>query len=358
MFIMFRALILLASLFIALSFASFSYAGAGRTAAQFLSLGGGTRAAGMGDAFATVSGDVTSAFWNPSGLAGLSELKETQIATAYTNYATVFGEAGEGLYYGLGAIALPAGEWGVIGTTLQIQGQGSVPLTTDSPEILGQIDLGTNWAWAVSYADKVFPKLLFGINGKIIRQVLGPESATAYAVDVGTQYDLGISLLPTIIGVSLQNLGTRIQFKDAGQSDPLPRTLRWGMGVVPFKARYHLLRVTTDFIAFVDKLAESEEEKKIAAELKVDKAAKGIGMDAFRWRNLQKSVGLEYWLGDILALRAGYKDDPFIDVADIQENLTFGFGVKYTIFQFDYARVRGGGPDNKQINTLALLLRF
>jgi hypothetical protein len=188
--------------------------------------------------------------------------------------------------------------------------------------------------------------------------VLGPESATAYAVDLGTQYSLPISSLPTTIGVSLQNLGTGIQFKDAGQTDPLPRTLRWGIGIVPFKARHHLVRITTDLVAFVDKLSESEEDKRVAAELKIDKGDRGIGKDAFRWKNMQKGLGMEYWLGNILAFRAGYKDDPFIDEAEWQENLTFGFGLKYQIFQFDYARIRGGGPDNKQINTLALLLRF
>ena len=47
-----------------------AFAGAGRTGAQILNLGGGTRAASLGDAFSAIAGDVTSTYWNPSGMRG------------------------------------------------------------------------------------------------------------------------------------------------------------------------------------------------------------------------------------------------------------------------------------------------
>ena len=78
--------------------ATTAYAGTGRTAAQFLAIGGGTRAAGMGDAFVGVSGDVTAAFWNPAGLASIPDMQTTM---SYTNYAAMFGEASEGMWYAL-----------------------------------------------------------------------------------------------------------------------------------------------------------------------------------------------------------------------------------------------------------------
>ena len=74
------------------------FAGAGRTGAQILNLGGGTRAASLGDAFSAIEGDVISTFWNPSGLSGL---KETQTILSYTDYKDLFGDASEGLYYAL-----------------------------------------------------------------------------------------------------------------------------------------------------------------------------------------------------------------------------------------------------------------
>ncbi len=69
------------------------HAGAGRTAAQFLSLGGGTRPAALGDAFSAIKGDVNAAFWNPSGLMGIEKPEAT---LGYTDYSKLFGEAGEG----------------------------------------------------------------------------------------------------------------------------------------------------------------------------------------------------------------------------------------------------------------------
>ena len=71
-------------------------AGPGTTAAPILKLGGGTRAAALGDAFSAINNDVTAALWNPSGL-GIMDKK--QAAISYVDRAQLFGEAGEGLYY-------------------------------------------------------------------------------------------------------------------------------------------------------------------------------------------------------------------------------------------------------------------
>ncbi len=41
----------------------------GTTAAQFLKIGVGARAIGMGGAFAATADDITAMYWNPAGLA-------------------------------------------------------------------------------------------------------------------------------------------------------------------------------------------------------------------------------------------------------------------------------------------------
>jgi len=102
------------------------YAGTARTAAPFLSSDGGTRAAGMPDAFTAVSGDIISAFWNPGGLASISERQAT---IAYSNVSAMFGDASEGMYYALMAFAMPVSDIGVFGTTLQLYGQGTTVKT-------------------------------------------------------------------------------------------------------------------------------------------------------------------------------------------------------------------------------------
>jgi hypothetical protein len=171
------------------------YAGTARTAAEYLFLDGGTRAAGMADAFSAVSGDVIAAFWNPSGLASISERQAT---IAYSNSFAMFGDAGEGMYYGIMAFAMPVKDFGVFGTTLQLCDLGTTLETrassTGGPEIIGEKDIGLNWAWALCYADELTKGLLAGINAKLIRQVLLDESDIAYAADLGFQYAIPIKL--------------------------------------------------------------------------------------------------------------------------------------------------------------------
>ena len=345
-------------------------AGAGRTAAQFLSLGGGTRAAAMGEAYSTSSGDVMAILWNPGGLAGV---KEIQTAISYNNAGARFGEAGEGIYYGIFAAAFPAGDLGVFGLGLQLNGQGVIDVTIDSPEVVRQESLGTNWALTLSYADEFLPNLRAGASGRIIRQKLGPESATAYAADIGLQYKIS----PLMLGLSVQNWGTRIQFKDANQSDPLPRTMRMGVGFQILNSKYHRARITGDLVAFIDKFKEDEDEMQFAIQQRKEKMMqagetppsddelrrqieeeRGIGIYAFKPSNMQKSLGFEYWFADILALRVGYKDDPYVQTSSFNDKLNYGFGIRFKNYQFDYASIPGGGPNNVRLNTFDLLFRF
>lgn len=355
-------------------------AGPGTTAAKILDLGGGTRAAALGDAFSAINNDVTAALWNPSGL-GIMEKK--QAAISYVDRTQLFGEAGEGLYYAFFAGALPLGEAGTLGTMLQLEGQGMIDVTIDSPEPIRTENLGTNWVWTVSYADKLARGLLGGINGKVISLKLGEEGGRAYAVDLGLQYNLPSTPVPIQIGAALQNWGTRIHFIDENQSDPLPRMFRFGTAVTLYNQGNHQLRLIGDLTAAIHKLSEDEEELETDLE-RLNEAIKeknkqrlaagealepeftrdgllsdrGVGINAFEWRHLQKSVGLEYWLGSFLALRVGYKDEPGIDLLNFTDHLTYGLGVRLLNYQLDFAQLPGGGPEQRRLNVFALILQF
>lgn len=331
-----------------LIFSASSYAGTGRTVAQLLSLGGGTRAAGMGDSFTAVSGDVTSVFWNPSGLADISEM---QINMSYMTYDAMFGEASEGMYYGLAAFAMPIKDWGVFGTSLQIFDKGSMLITTNSPDPVDEADLGMDLAWAFCYADELTKNLNAGVSTKIIYQKLWNKSDTAYAVDMGVQY--GLEVAPVNIGVALQNLGTGIQMVDEYQTEPLPRNLKFGLAVRVLDMPSHRLQITSDYTSFIDKLRETDEDKK-NPDFNSQKA--GVGIHAFRSENSQKGLGAEYWYSNILGLRIGYRLIP--DRPD--NHLTVGFSIRYSNYQFDYAMLPklDNVQDAKPINLVSLLLRF
>lgn len=367
-------------LFMAVAIAPPVFAGPGTTAAKILDLGGGTRAAALGDAFSAINNDVTAALWNPSGL-GIMDKK--QAAISYVDRTQLFGEAGEGLYYAFFGGALPLGDAGTLGTMLQLEGQGTIDVTIDSPEPIRTENLGTNWVWTVSYADKLAEGLLGGISGKIISLKLAEEGARAYAIDFGLQYDLPLRQVPIQIGAAIQNWGTRIHFIDENQSDPLPRLFRFGTAVTLYNRGNHQFRLIGDLTAAIHKLREDEEqleadllrlnetikeenerrleeEQELKPEITRDGllSDRGVGINAFEWRHLQKSVGLEYWLGSFLALRVGYKEEPGIDLLNFTDHLTYGLGVRLLNYQLDFAQLPGGGPEQQRLNVFALILQF
>jgi len=341
-------------------------AGPGRTGAQILNLGGGARARALGDAFSAMSGDVTASLWNPSGLADMPESrlrsgrKAAQASMFYTDYSGPFGEAGEGLYYTFLSGAMPLGNVGTIGATLQMQGQGTIPVTTDSPEVLREESLGTNFALTFSYADRITDSLSAGINGKVIRMVLGRENGSSYAVDLGMQYLLPFDFIPTTVGAAIQNIGPGISFIDENQADPLPRFLRIGTSMSLYQDRYNHIRFVSGVTAYIDKLAEDEDELAVDLErLNAEREEKltqgqllsdrGVGIRAFEWRHLQKNLGLEYWLGDILALRVGYKIEPGINLPNLTDYFTGGIGVKIYLFNLDLSYGPSFGPNNQRL---------
>ena len=371
----FRRKIYILLLCLAIFFPGVALAGPGRTGAQILNLGGGARARALGDAFSAMSGDVTTSLWNPSGLADMpdskfrSGRKAAQASMFYTDYSAPFGEAGEGLYYTFISGAMPLGDVGTIGATLQMQGQGTIAVTTDSPAILREESLGTNFALTFSYADRITESLSAGINGKMIRMVLGRENGSSYAVDMGMQYLVPFDPIPTTLGVAIQNIGPGISFIDENQADPLPRFLRIGTSMSLYRAKYHHIRLVSGVTAYIDKLAENEDELAVDLDrLNAEREEKltreqllsdrGVGLRAFEWRHLQKNIGLEYWLGNLLAIRVGYKVEPGINLPNLTDYFTGGIGVKIYLFNLDLSYGPSFGPNNQRLIEVTGIIVF
>ena len=366
----FRGKIFSLLLCLAIFFPAEALAGPGRTGAQILTLGGGARARALGDALAAMSGDVTTVLWNPSGLADMPDSKfragkkAAQASMSYTDYATPFGETIGALYYAVVSGAMPLGDVGTIGATLQAQEQGTIDVPTDFPGIHREVSLGTNLALTFSYANRITKSLSAGINGKMIRMVLGREHrGSSYAVDFGMQYLLPFDPVPITLGGAIQNIGPGISFIDEDRADPLPRLLRIGASMNLFRAKFFHIRLVSGLTAYIDRLAEdknklaihlnrlnAEREKKLTREQLLSDL--GVGIRAFEWRHLQKNLGLECWIADVLAFRAGYKIEPgtsLLNLTDLSNvtNLskatdyllssgyTFGVGMKTYLFNID-----------------------
>ena len=281
--------------------AAASAAGVGTTAAPFLKIGMGARALGMAGAYSAMADDATAVYWNPAGLA--SETKD-ELNMDFASYfqdvkigqASYAKQMGENHYAaGLTYLLVPSIE------------------KRDSNDVAGIVpDQGTidasDASLSLAYARaNVLKSLVDGLDAgaafKVIRSAIGPNSATAFAVDAsgtlraknGMRFSLGIF-----------NLGTPMKFVSV--SDPLPLDLRAGASYSPVKDLN--LGVTLD-------------------QYLVDQKFYAAG-------------GLEYWLRDALALRAGYRYGYDTSTLGAMTGLSLGFGIKVNDLGLDYAYVPFG----------------
>ena len=344
------------------------HAGTGRTAASFLGLDYDARSAAMGRAFGAMSGDIGCIFYNP---AGLGNMEEAQGTATFFDYSKMFGEASEGMYaYSLAGgmpinLGLSDRSLGAIAAGLQLYDQGSILITTDSPDPITEESLGKSWALTFSYADQL-SNLSAGLSVKAIHQQLYNQGDTAFAMDLGLQYDLlkffvnedmPMANDPDLglkIGTAIRNLGTGIQMSDAYQTQPLPRELSFGASVnscvrlkdllpdVNAPVGFAILRLNLSggFNAYIDKLKETEEDKENP---EFDKKRAGVGIYAFFPENIVKNIGVEAWLLDILAIRLGYLDTPDMP-GDFKDKLVYGFGLRVPVSSL-IALITGGSSE-------------
>lgn len=199
---------------------------AGSSAAQFLSLGFGARALGMGEAYTAVADDISCAYYNPAGLASGPEEREIAFSHAFHLEDTSVSQAAfMRRPYALSITYFSAGE---------LEGR------SDTGSLTGDF---TARDIAVQYSRgfKAGP-LDAGLSGKLINQRIKSSGATSFAADLGLLYRLEGT--PYSFGAALTNLGTRVKFEE--ESFPLPVKLKAGAAAA-FAAQRLTLALDAEF---------------------------------------------------------------------------------------------------------------
>jgi len=178
----------------------------GTSGAQFLGVGIGARAVGMGGAYTSVADDGTALHWNP---AGLTQVEGHRLTLSHVSWLS-------DARYQYASYAAPAGSNAAIGVALE---QGSVSWdNTDE----GSFESG-DFAGIVGYGRRVTADIGVGADLKFLSSSLGDHSAASYAVDLGVLYSVNDA---TRIGAAVRNLGPGLSF--VSDADPLPATLTVG----------------------------------------------------------------------------------------------------------------------------------
>lgn len=288
-------------------------------AGEFLNYGVGARALGMGGAFSAVADDATAAYWNPAGLAELTQ-NEVNFMHAYAfgglaNYDTIFG-------------CYPAGKYGTFGGGLLRMAVQDIVITEwDDPDAKDRrpvVKREVNWSdngFFISYGRPLWGKIQVGANFVFIRQgTAGVGTSFGQVIDAGVMMG---PYGPFKFGVYTQNIVGRIKWS-TGTTETIPFNLRFGSSYS---------RAITPF----------DSELTVAFDGDVKNAGYDIAA-GFNAGDLSLDLhgGAEWWYRRIVALRFGIekKQEEHIDISG-GAGLKIGTG--RLTFGVDYAYLNDPG---------------
>jgi len=303
----------------------------------------GARYNGLGEAGAALSQDATAAWFNPGGMAFLSDrAKIHDINVMYTPLAA--GLADDIALTWLG-YAGPLGS-GTFGVSLTYLDMGEQEATDEDGNVTGTFS-SYEYVLQGNYALKLSPNVGLGMGVKYFRDKLASDdflqdktggSGDSFGVDFGVLWKVPSARLN--LAATVMNLGPDIKHVDADQADPMPRKFTTGLAFGLFSTEYMGLLLVGDYQLPLYKWED-------------DEYIFGFESSQDEW-----GVGAEWNYDRSLYLRAGYKR---ADYGDIQD-WTFGFGVDLekmvkSALTFDYASVpQAEGLD--RVNRFSLAYRW
>jgi len=293
-------------------------------------------------AFVGTADDVTSLFWNTSGIARLDHY---EVLFSHTNWIA-------DMMFDFAGIAVPMGDFGTLGLSFTSLTMEDMQVRTiERPEGTGEFFSANSFAVGLHYARNLSDRFTIGVTTKYISESIWHMHAEAFAIDLGalftTQFLNGLR-----IGAAITNFGTdmRLAGRDArtfhridqtklGSNDripqeiemdswPLPLTLQFGLATEVFRSEMHMLTVS------VDALYPSGNRESL-------------------------NVGAEYGFQETLFVRGGYQS---LFLVDGVGGLSAGAGILASLFgnglkgRFDYGYMDFGRL--KGIHTIAMSVHF
>jgi len=267
---------------------------AGTATAEFLKIGVGARAAGMGESFVALANDASALYWNP---AGLVQFGDNEVIAAHTNWLVdIKHEFVGGVYHITTEDAV-----GLSVTSLQTD---DMPVTTElQPYGNGTYFRYGDLAVGVTYSRKMTPQFSFGATVRYLHETLDVLTMSGVVVDLGTYYWTGLgtsrfSAVVTNFGNQMAPQGTVTAIDGSKISEfqefSPPTIFKFGFAFEPY----------------------TDDNNSITTSIQLNHP--NDNSENF-------SVGVEYQLLKTVYLRGGYKFN--VD----EESYTFGAGVATTL---------------------------
>jgi len=342
------------------------------TAVPFLLITPDARAGGMGDAGVAVHPDANAMSINPSKLAFLE--KPYGFSASYSpwlkslvpdiNLAYLSG------YYQLD-------DRSMLGSSLRFFSLGEIQYID-----INQQDLGIynpyELSFDLTYARKFGESFSLGTAMRYVYsnlssgQITGGQQVkpgTAVAVDVSAYYKKPTFFLGSdaIIsgGINISNIGTKMGYSDGAEKMFLPTNLKIGGASTFLIDDYSQFTFALDFNKLLVPTQPIYEDGKIVAGRSPDRSVPSGIFGSFsdapngfkeELKEVNIAAGIEYWYNQQFAFRTGYFfEDP---TKGNRRYLTLGAGLKYNVFNMDFAYVVANVQKSPLANTLRFTLLF
>jgi hypothetical protein len=251
-------------------------------------------------------------------VAGLTRINKTQIQFCHTRYL-------DGADINLNAVGLAQKigkkKSGSLGISLVSFDLGDFDFTTEtSPEGTGATFSPTYFNLGVSYAHMFANKVSVGVTGKMVSESTSSVQANAFAIDAGVQYVTGEND-NFKFGISLRNVGSRMQFKGEGLSEQRPNpSPAFDYPVTYYqRASPYELPSQLNIGASYDWYLTSKDYRLTA-------------VGNFTSNSFSRDLlggGLEFGYRDLFALRVGYKSET--DFSDLESSLDNGISAGFSV---------------------------
>lgn len=264
---------------------------------QFLKIGVGGRAVGMGESFVAVANDASALYWNP---AGIVQIGRNELIFSHVNWPVDIKHEFIGYVQKLGGVTAIGLSVTALHTDDFEETTEFQPLGTGRFVSFGDIAIGA------TIARKMTDRFSAGLTVKYVDETLDDIHLRNVLIDFGTYYWTGFG--SSRFAVSVVNFGTNsepvgtVRFRDETETD-----------------QFQDFSPPTIFrVGFATELVDNEKNKVTSA----------IQLNHPNDNSENLNLGLEYWWNQTVALRGGYR-------ANVEEeSFTFGAGLNLPLSSF------------------------
>lgn len=334
---------ILAIAFIILSTTVYSQSVAPKYSNEFLAIGVGADALGMGNAVVANTGNVMSAYWNPAGLTAVD--KWLDVGLMHSEYF-----AGIAKYDYLG-LAHSIDEKSTVAFSAIRFGVDDIPNTTQLIDNNGNVNYdkitsftAADWAFLFSYARKLkVPGLSVGGSFKVIHRKVGDFAKSwGFGFDAGLQYHLNKNLkFGAVLRDATSTFNAWMFSLDAQTKEVFERT----QNEIPKNG----LELTMPRL-ILGAYGKKEIGKKgiyIAGEINVDITTDGRRNTLIRSGvvSIDPKVGIQVGFKNIVCIRAGVTNLQYVKDFDdskslnLQPNIGIGLNLKSAYLDYAYTDI-------------------